>query len=409
MYAVQIQSKAYDTGRIDIVSLGTGERKTLVEGGAFPRYASSGHLLYIREGTLQAAPFSPARLEVTGPPRPVLENVLSSTGGQEVSDGSAQYDLSPSGLLAYRIGTPFRGDQEMVWMDREGQRTPVGIKPGAFSSPAISPQGDRVAVAIEAGSGTDLWIYEIERGTLSRLTFDGAESSYPIWSPDGMELIFSSTRDGGVPNLFRVRADGTGQATRLTTSAKPQFPTSLSRDGRTLLLMERDPTGGWDVMQLRMADATETPIVNTTSLEGGGVFSPDGRYVAYVSDESGKFEVFVRPFPGPGGKWQVSVDGGGLVRWSPDGRELAFCDGRTVFVVPTETGGGGFRAGKPRRLFDVGFQVDLAGSNFVFAPDGKRFLLVTPPRNQANSPEASVTLVFGWLDELRRLVPAAAN
>jgi len=410
MYAVQIQSKAYDTGRIDIVSLGTGERKTLVEGGAFPRYASSGHLLYIREGTLQAAPFSPARLEVTGPPRPVLENVLSSTGGQEVSDGSAQYDLSPSGLLAYRIGTPFRGDQEMVWMDREGQRTPVGIKPGAFSSPAISPQGDRVAVAIETGAGTDLWVYEIERGTLSRLTFDGAENSYPVWSADGAEITFSSTRDGGVPNLFRLRTDGTGQTTRLTTSAKPQFPTSLSRDGGTLLLMERDPTGGWDLMQLRTgADSGVTPLVQTTGLEAGGIFSPDGRYIAYVSDETGQFEVFVRPFQGPGGKWQISSGGGGLVRWSPDGRELAYCDGRTVFSVSIEANGDGLRSGKPRRLFDVGFQVDLAGTNFLFAPDGKRFLLLSPPRNQTNSAGASVTLVFGWLDELRRLVPAAGG
>jgi len=410
VYAVQMQSQAYDAGRIDVVSLATGERKTLVEGGAFPRYSPTGHLLFLHEGTLQAAPFSLARLEVTGPPRPVLENVLSSTGGQEVSDGSAQYDLSPSGLLAYRIGTPFRGDQEMLWMDRDGHATSVGVKPGAFSSPAISPRGDRVAVAVETGTGTDLWVYEIERGTLSRLTFDGAENSYPVWSPDGTELVFSSTRDGGVPNVFRVRADGTGQPTRLTTSAKPQFPTSWSRDGRTLLLMERDPTGAWDVVQLPTgADATVAPIVNTTSLEAGGVFSPDGRYLAYVSNETGTFEIFVRAFPGPGGKWQISASGGGLVRWSPDGRELAFCDGRAVFVVPVETGDGGFRAGQPQRLFDAGFQVDLAGSNFAFAPDGKRFLLLSPPRNQTTSVDTSVTLVFGWLDELRRLLPTEAR
>jgi Tol biopolymer transport system component len=267
-----------------------------------------------------------------------------------------------------------------------------------------------VAVAIETGAGTDLWVYEIERGTLSRLTFDGAENSYPVWSADGAEITFSSTRDGGVPNLFRLRTDGTGQTTRLTTSAKPQFPTSLSRDGGTLLLMERDPTGGWDLMQLRTgADSGVTPLVQTTGLEAGGIFSPDGRYIAYVSDETGQFEVFVRPFQGPGGKWQISSGGGGLVRWSPDGRELAYCDGRTVFSVSIEANGDGLRSGKPRRLFDVGFQVDLAGTNFLFAPDGKRFLLLSPPRNQTNSAGASVTLVFGWLDELRRLVPAAGG
>jgi serine/threonine-protein kinase len=384
-----------DSG-IAVQSIATGERKNLIPGGAQPRYASSGHLVYAQGGTLMAVPFDSQRLTVTGAAVPVVEDVVQS------ANGAAQYSLSAAGTLVYVPGGAQRNESQLVWVNRDGTEQPLAAPPRAYLNPRLSPDGKRVAVTTER----QIWVYDLSRDTLTRLTFEG-ESSYPIWTPDGKRIAFESAKNGS-PNLFWRPSDGSGGVETLTAGEYYQILSSWSPDGKLLAFVDVNPSTGYDIWVLRMSDRKAQPFLQTAFSEAAPQFSPDGRWLAYVSDESGRNEVYVQPYPGPGGKWLISTDGGTEPMWNRNGRELFYRNGEKMMNVDIATQHG-FTAGKPRMLFEGRYE-PTPGTlpNYDVSPDGLRFLMVKPTE-QAGAAPTQINVVLNWFEELKRRVPAGTK
>ena len=334
----------WTNAQVAVQSVVTGERRNLIQGGTQPRYAPSGHLVYAQGGNLMAVPFDPQRLAVTGAAVPVVEGVLQSP-----TSGAAQYSFSATGSLVYVPGGVQATQSRLVWVSRNGAEQPLAAPAHAYQYPRLSPDGRRVAVGI-AEQETQVWLYDLSRETLTRLTFEGNVNSYPAWTPDGKRIAFQSNKEGP-QNIFWQLADGSGGLERLTTSEYIQAPMSWSPDGQLLAFIEVNPTTGYDIWVLRLSDRKAQPFLRTPFNESAPRFSPDGRWLAYVSDESGRYEIYVQPYPGPGGKWQISTEGGTEPVWNPNGRELFYRSGDKMMAVDIATQPG-FAAGKPRMLFE---------------------------------------------------------
>jgi len=291
------------TPAIAVQSLRSGERRDLVLGGTSPGYASSGHLLYVQGGKLMAVAFDARRLQVTGTAVPVAEGVLQAGG---LTNGS-QYSISATGSLVYIPGGAADAER-LVWVTRSGIEQPLAAPPHAYVYPRISHDGRRVAVSI-AEQDIELWVYDLTRDTLSRLTFGGNVNFIPIWTMDGKRVAFYSNKEGP-QDIFWELADGSGGLERLTSGDNPQLPGSFSPDGKLLAYFELSPTTGYDIWILRLSDHKVQPFLRSQFNEAAPAFSPDGRWLAYVSDESGRYEVYVQSYPGSGGKYQVSTEGG---------------------------------------------------------------------------------------------------
>ena len=399
---------SYEDADIVVYSIASGQRKTVQRGGFYPRYLPSGHIVYMHQGTLFALPFDVKRLEATGQPAPMVEGVVTDTSG------GAQFSFSDTGSLVYVEGS---GGQEtfMYWMDREGKFTPLRETLGNYANPAFSPDGKRLALEINDGKRSDIWVYEWERDTLTRLTFAGEENGRPVWTPDGQRIAYSSQDKGGPMNLWWIRADGAGDAQRLTESKNPQYSRSWRPDGKVLAFTQTNPGTGNDVMTLPIEGDEKSgwkpgepkPFVNSTFGEETPTFSPDGRWLAYESNESGSFEVYVRPFPGPGGKWQVSTGGGVLPKWSRNGKELFYRTvDRKIMAVTYTASGESFHGDKPQ-LWSPGQFTDRGAANYSFDvhPDGKRFAVLRAPGTDQNAAMNKVSFVFNFFDELRSKVP----
>jgi Tol biopolymer transport system component len=378
-----------------VVRSQSGELRDLIPGGMRPSYAPTGHLVYVQSGTLMAVPFDLQRLQVTGPPVPVLDGVL-----QLPSTGVAQYSFSSSGSLAYVAGGVRVAERRLVWVDRKGGEQPVPAPARAYRNPRLSPDGQRVAVAVEE-QDTHTWLYDLSRGTLTRWTFEGGINRAPVWTPDGKRIVFQSSR-AGPQNLFWQLADGGGGAERLTTSEYTNVASSWSPDGQVLAFTEVHPTTGFDIWVLRLSDHNTQPFLRTQFNEAAPRFSPDGHWLAYVSDESGRNEIYVQPYPGPGGKWQVSTDGGTEPVWNRNGRELFYRNGNKMVAVETTTQPS-FSAGKPKLLFDSPYEpVPSTLPNFDVSPDGQRFLMLKPTQEAAAT---QINVVLNWFEELKQKVP----
>ena len=390
-----------DGARIGLLSLETGERRVLVEGGTYARYASSGHLVYARSTGLFAVPFDLMRLEVTGPPVSVLEGV-----NMNPTSGAAEFSLSANGSLAYVAGASRIGERSLVWVDRKGANEPIPAPPRTYVYPRISPDGKRLAVGIE-GAQRGVWLYDLAQRTLTWLT-PTVLLPFPIWTPDGKHVTFTSTPGNGV-NLFWIPADGGAPVERLTTGENNQNTNSWSPDGRELAFTESGPATGSDIWVLDLdKERKARPFVQTKANEGGAVFSPDGRWLAYESDESGQEEIYVRPFPEAEGKWQISTGGGTQPMWAWNGRELFYRNGDKMMSSSVETTTM-FTAAKPKLLFEGLYE---KGSNPFFANydvarDDQRFLMITQSEQEKLPTEFNV--VVNWSDELSRMAPSGKH
>jgi serine/threonine protein kinase/Tol biopolymer transport system component len=380
------------------VAVQTSERRNLIEGATYPRYAASGHLVYARGGNLMAVRFDPQRLEVTGTAVPVVEGVLQST-----TSGAAQYSISASGSLVYVSGGNQADQRRLVWVDRNGTEQPLAAPVRPYMYPRLSPDGRRVAVGITEHE-TQVWLYDLSRETLTRLTFERNLNYNAVWSPDGKRIAFQSSKEGP-PNLFWQLADGSGGLERLmTTSEYPQVPMSWSPDGQLLAFIELNPTTGRDIWVLRLTDLKTQPFLRTPFDESVPRFSPDGRWLAYISNESGRHEIYVQPYPGPGGKWQISTEGGTEPAWNPNGRELFYRSGAKMMAVDIVTQPG-LAAGKPRVLFEGKYEPSPATSpNYDVSPDGQRFLMLK--RSEQQEAATQINIVLNWFEELKRREPA---
>ncbi len=386
-------SASYDEARIVVQSLETGKRRTLIEGGSNPRYVPTGHLVFARGGALLAVPFDPVGLEVTGPVTPILDGAMMET------TGAGEWTLSSTGTLAYVPGRVRQPQRTLVWVDRNGRARPVSEAARVFEEPRLSPDGRRLAVGIR-GATSDIWILEFARGTLTRLTFEG-DNFAPIWTPDGKRVTFASNR-AGPSNIFWAAADGSGKAERLLASEYDQVASSWSRDGKQLAFTEYHPESGADLWVLSWPGKRRaTPFLRTPFNEWGAVFSPDGRWLAYTSDETGRPEVYLQPFPGPGAKVQVSTEGGTEPLWVRRGQELIYRTGEQVMTVRVRTKPT-LRTSPPRVLFRGAY----AGSSAVYLPnfdvtaDGRRFLFIQTSEQETTVSQLEV--VLGWFGELRR-------
>jgi serine/threonine-protein kinase len=376
---------------------------------------SGGHILFLLENTLMAQPFDANKLALSGEAVPVAESV-DSNGGRGI------FAASLSGTLIYRTGTGEGGDRRLVWFDRQGKVLGQLGDPADYTgSLALSPDGTRVAC--ERGTAeSDIWLLD-SRGVPSRFTFHPASDKYPVWSADGSRILFASNREGQHYDLYQKPANGVGDDVLVFKSDEDKYPSAWSSDGRFLLYTSVNPKTAYDLWLLPgpLSSAGErhpVPWIRTEFYEGLGSFSPDMRWIAYISGESGRPEVYVRPFtpPGPGastsvrpsaeGKWQVSKDGAGRVRprWRADGKELFFQGlGRTtrsVFSVEVSTTPA-FHSGIPQPLFQL--PRGNSGAWDVTA-DGKRFLVAAPPDLLADStpPPARIHVVLNWLAGLKK-------
>jgi serine/threonine protein kinase/Tol biopolymer transport system component len=384
------------TLRVAVHSLGTGQRKTLAAAGTSPRYVPPGYLVYAQAGSLMAVPFDAKRLEVTGTPVPVVEGVL-----QSLANGFAQYDVSIDGVLVYVSGGVQGINRKMVWVDRNGTEQPTDAPARAYRYPRLSPDGSRVAATIEEGE-SHVWVYDTGRDALTRLTFEGGVNLIGTWTPDGKRVAYASTRTTS-QNPFWQAVDGSGSPEQLIKADIVTSPTSFSPDTKVMAYVDIGPDTGYDIGVMRLDDRKPQPFLRTRFFEGGATFSPDGHWLAYTSDEAGRPEIFVQPYPGPGGKWQVSTDGGTEPVWNRNGRELFYRSGNKMIAVHVTTGAT-FSAGKPRTLFEAEYVASPASlPNYDVSADGQRFLMLKPG-DQAQ-PATQINVVTNWVEELKRRVP----
>ena len=402
----------FEGASIVVQALPKGPRKVLQRGGYHGRYLRSGHVVYMHEGTLFAAPFDLGRLEVTGPPVPVLEGVTAS-----MANAGAQFAFSDSGTLVFLPGQSVGESVPIQWMDKDGKTEPLRALAGNYNNIRFSPDGQRLALDLREGRERDVWVYEWGRDTMSRLTFEPGEDGWPVWTPDGRRIAFASQRaDKATANIYWQRADGTVAGERLTENKNQQYPASWHPSGKFLAFQERGPQTNLDIMILPIeGDETSgwkpgkpTAFLNSPFIEVAAAFSPDGRWLAYGSNESGGFEVYVRPFPGPGGKWQVSTGGGFNPTWSRNRKELFYRTLESTLMVATyAVEGDSFRAQKPQQ-WSPGL-VPARGVNnraFDVHPDGQRVAVLKAAEQQAEEKRDHVTLIQNFFDELRRVAPA---
>jgi Tol biopolymer transport system component len=384
----------FANAQVALQSLGTGERRNLIQGGTQPHYAPSGHLLYAQGGSLMAMPFNPERLAVTGAAVPVVEGVEQST-----YTGATQYSVSATGSLVYVPGGVQAAQDKLVWVNRNGAEQPIAAPTRAYSNPRLSPDGRRVTV----GEESQIWLLDLSREALTRLTFEGNSNLVSAWTPDGKRVVFTSNKEGP-RNLFWQLADGGGELERLATSEYTQLPGSWSADGQLLAFTEVNTVTGYDIWVLRLGDHKAQPFLRTQFNEAAPRFSPDGRWLAYISNESDRDEVYVQPYPGPGGKWQVSTEGGTEPAWNPNEHELFYRSGDKMMAVDIATQPS-FTAGKPRVLFEGPYlRAPGTTTNYDLSRDGQRFLMVKRSE-QAEAAPTQINVVLNWFEELKRRVP----
>jgi serine/threonine-protein kinase len=429
-----------NNAQVAVLDLATGRHKTLIHGGSQAEYVDPsagagqpGFLIYAAAGTLRAVRFDAVRLEVLSDPMTVVEHVMIKP------TGAANYAVSRQGTLFYVPGgvSVQMSPRSLVWVDRKGQEEPITAPLRAYNHPRISPDGTRLLLGITDQESNDIWIWDLTRETLRRLTFAPGADALPLWTPDGRRIIFTSDR-ARVLNLYSQAADGTGAVDRLTTSANQQFPSSIApnqpfvvgfENMSTATSPQTAPDPAWRVRLYPLGSPASRPGTSPSSgaspsqvdqpaqtlFDGSWAeFSPNGRYLAYQSliGEPGRSEVYVRPFPQVDtGRWQISTTGGTHPTWARNGRELFYLDAsNTLTAVSVQTSGSTFSAGTPTKVFDTKYSTPFPPRQYDVSPDGQRFLMLkeSPASDQSTTP-ASMVVVEHWFEELKQRVPAGAR
>jgi serine/threonine-protein kinase len=376
----------WNEAQIVVHSLATGDRKVLVDGGTDGRYIPTGHLIYVREETALALPFDLGSMEVEGDPVPVVEGVSQSNG----STGAAQFTFSDLGSLAY-VPSSTASTNVLVWVDRKGTEAPLAAPPRTYDQPRLSPDGSLLALEIDG----DIWIYTLLRGTTTRVTFDGG--SRPAWTPDGKQIVFTHST-----GLFIAPIDGSGEPMRLSES-EIYHSNAVSPDGQTLLLHAHNESE--DALTLTLDGQSEPQSWLVTDFsEVGNAFSPNGEWIVYVSNESGRSEIYICPFSGPGGRTKVSTDGGTQPMWKASGEIFYKQDERMMAVrIQTEPE---LTLGRPQELFEGQYVYGGAGpfASYDVTPDGQQFLMIKGG-GVTGEDWQEIALMLNWFEELNRLVP----
>ena len=397
--------------QIAVLDLQTGRHTTLIRGASYADYVQTGHVVYAVAGTLRAVRLDLAALTLRGDPVPVVEQV------QTLASGAANFSVSRNGTLVYMqngTGAVTGASRLLVWVTRRGSEEPIPAPARGYFHPRLAPDGTRLALAIQ-DQELDIWTWDFARRALERMTFGPAQELFPVWTPNGGRLLFFSSRPGG--GIYWQRANVTG-VEQLTKASSVQAPHSFSPDGTQLVLTEVGSKTGRDLFLLRLdgvaphvAGARQTePLLQQPSVnEMNGEISPDGRWLAYQSDESNQDEIYVRPFPLVGdGRWTISTGGGTQPLWAPNGRELFYRHGNSLLSVPVETTRT-FSAGTPTTVFEGPYfspPAGLAGRTYDVSRDGQRFLMIKDaPAGDPNAAAASIVVVLNWTEELKRLVP----
>jgi Tol biopolymer transport system component len=380
-----------------VSELGSLQAKPLMKSESMAVYAS-GYLLFMRDQTLMAQPFSPSRMELTGEPVPIAEHVAINGGTNR-----PLFSVSETGTLVYQAGET-TGGWSLLWFGRDGKQAGSIPQVDRYFYPALSPDGTRLAVCLFGTQGTgDVWVFDLKRGTNTRLTFGPAVQSDPTWTPDGKTIFYDSTAKGP-PHTYAKAADGSSsERVVLETNDTIEFPLSFSPDGRYLVYERRDLNKGqtgFDLWVLPLfGDGKPFPIVQTAFDDQWAAISPDGKWMAYQNNESGRMEVYITAFPGGGAKWQVSTNGGVQAKWRRDGKELYFLDSAdNLTAVDVNASSNAVRLGVPHALFHALAAQRQAGA-FDVTADGKKFLINSGNQKEGNEP---VTLVQNWPGELKK-------
>jgi Tol biopolymer transport system component len=371
------------------LSIKSGKEKVLLREGTHAKYVPTGHLIFVREGALFAVPFDAARLAVSGAPVPVLGSIRTE------SHGGGQFSVANDGTLAYVPGTSAAAGT-LISVDRAGKQNPLDFPVATYGTFQVAPEGQRLVIDVQ-GPTHDLWLFNLVRSVRTRLTFE-ANNTYPIWSSDGRSVIFASDRSGGILNLFRLRADAPQQVERLVASANPNRPHSVSRDGKWLVFAEGIP-GDTIVSVASLLDPGATRVRRMGFRGSLMALSPDERWLAYTSEESGRSEVYLRDFPDALNRIQVSTEGGEEPVWSPKGDELFYRNGQEWMTVAMQLAAPVPVVGRPAVLFR-GDYLNVPGRSYDVMPDGQSFILIR--RTADTTPTTQLNVVLNWFEELRR-------
>jgi serine/threonine-protein kinase len=373
-----------------VLSLETGDVTDLPVKGHGPRYAETGHIVYATwDGALVALPFDADRLEVTGAPVSLLEGLLVR------NTMSPEFAFSQTGSMAYVSGQP--PEMSLVLVDRNGVERQLTAHLQYPRAPRFSPDGKRILLELQEGGNQDIWVYDLEQETMTRLTFEG-NNRYPVWTPDGRDFAFSSSREAATGReFFRKPADGSGVAELLYAAEGEQWEMQWLADGESMVLRQT-MTGstGRDIWIIPGRDGDSAqPFLETEFNERSIALSPDGRWLAYVSNESGQDDVYVRPVPGPGGKRQVSIDGGREPAWSPDGRELYYRADGQIMVAAIQTTLA-FSIGVRRELFEDSYVANVDHSNYDVHPETGEYIMI-----KGSDDPSELVVVLNWFEELK--------
>jgi serine/threonine-protein kinase len=414
LFTITALTGGLGAAQVAILDLQTGKRQILVRGGSHAHYVPSGpgspkrfggkggYLVYGQAGTLQAVAFDLGRREVGGRPVTVVPDVVTS------SQGGVHAVVARDGTLAYlSVGGVAQTPRTLVWMDRQGHETPIGAPPRPYFLPALSPDGTRVAVFAN-DQEQDLWLWDLGRTTLTRLTTVPGRDVLQVWTPDGRRVIFSSERAGG-RNLYWQAADGAGAAEQLLESPNTKYPMAVSPDGRQLIFSEETAQTDIDLMALEL-DGTRrvTPLLHGRFTERNGVISPDGRWLAYEANDSGRFEIYVRPYPDvKASQSVVSTNGGTRPLWARSGQELIYVSPTGALMRVGVSQGPSWSATKPSVAVREGYFTNPAwwGRSYDVSRDGQRFLMIKEGGADETASPASIIVVQHWVEELMRLVP----